>query len=63
MSYPLYRSRRLRQSNAIRRLVRETRLDPADFIYPIFVSENIDRPIAIDSMPGINRYPLIDAIE
>jgi porphobilinogen synthase len=39
-------------------LVRETHLDPADFIYPLFVSETISRPIAITSMPGQFQYPL-----
>ncbi len=63
MTFPFYRPRRLRKNESIRRLVRETKLDPSDFIYPIFVSENIDRPSAIDSMPGIYRFPLIDAIE
>ena len=33
----MQRFRRLRSSEAMRRMVRETRLDPADFIYPIFV--------------------------
>jgi porphobilinogen synthase len=39
-------------------LVRETHLDPADFIYPLFVSETISRPIPIISMPGQFQYPL-----
>lgn len=45
----------------MRRLVQETRLHPADFIYPIFVSDLIDKPEPIGSMPGIYRYPYKDA--
>jgi len=46
------RFRRLRSSEGLRSLVRETRLDPADFVYPIFVThgENVHEEIA--SMPG-----------
>jgi len=61
MSFPINRPRRLRRSDAIRRLVRETRLHPSDFIYPVFVSELIDRPEPIEAMPGIFRYPYKDA--
>lgn len=52
------RPRRLRKSRAIRNLVRETRLFPADFICPLFVEEDISEPKPIDSMPGISRLPL-----
>jgi porphobilinogen synthase len=38
--------------------VRETRLDPAHWIYPIFVSETATRPEPIESMPGQSRLPL-----
>lgn len=53
MSYPLVRPRRLRRNPTLRKMVRETELEPADFIYPLFVVEGKDvkRPIA--SMPGI----------
>ncbi len=46
------RFRRLRRSQALRDLVRETRLSPQDFVYPLFVThgENVRREI--DSMPG-----------
>ncbi len=56
--FPARRPRRLRRSEGLRQLVRETHLDPADFIYPLFVSETISRPIAITSMPGQFQYPL-----
>ena len=47
MAYPSTRFRRLRRGEAIRRIVRETRLDPADLIQPLFVveGEGVDRPI------------------
>lgn len=58
----MQRFRRLRSSEAMRRMVRETRLDAADFIYPIFVAEgeNIKKPV--DSMPTVYQYS-IDRLE
>jgi porphobilinogen synthase len=56
--FPARRPRRLRRSEGLRQLVRETHLEPADFIYPLFVSETISRPIPIVSMPGQFQYPL-----
>ncbi len=50
-----HRTRRLRRGHAMRRLVRETRLDPAAFIQPIFVVSGIDRREPIESMPGQAR--------
>jgi porphobilinogen synthase len=49
------RPRRLRQSDTMRRLVRETRLSVDDLILPIFVEEDISEPQPITSMPGIYR--------
>jgi porphobilinogen synthase len=47
MAYPSTRFRRLRRGEAIRRIVRETRLDPADLVQPLFVveGEGVDRAI------------------
>jgi porphobilinogen synthase len=52
MSFPIHRMRRLRASEPLRRLVRETELDPADFILPLFTcpGEGVRREIS--SMPG-----------
>ena len=52
------RTRRLRKSKNIRRLVRENHLTIDDLIYPIFIEEgeNIDNEIV--SMPGIKRFSL-----
>ena len=54
----MYRTRRLRKTAAIRRLVKETNLSVDDFIYPLFIEEgkNIEREII--SMPGIKRFSL-----
>ena len=54
---PEFRFRRLRRSDVLRRLVRETQLSVDDLVYPIFVEEGIDQPIAVESMPGVFRYP------
>ena len=47
--------RRSRRTPALRRMVAETTLSSADFIYPVFVLEGEGREEAIDSMPGITR--------
>ena len=49
------RTRRLRRSEALRGLVRETRLDPASFVYPLFVTEGAGVREPIASMPGQSR--------
>ncbi|MGF1483556.1 MAG: porphobilinogen synthase [Opitutales bacterium] len=58
------RSRRVRRTSAIRDLVRETELRPADLIQPLFVIDGDGAPEPIDSMPGQSRWTinaLIDA--
>lgn len=52
------RFRRLRSSNAIRNLVRETRLSPDELIQPFFVIEGNNKKEEISSMPGIYRYSI-----
>jgi len=52
MAFPIQRLRRLRQHELFRRMVRETTLSPADFIYPLFVVEGRDRREEIPSMPN-----------
>jgi len=56
MSYPRHRYRRLRRSESLRSLVRETSLSPRDFIAPLFVvpGENLRQPVP--SMPGVDRF-------
>jgi porphobilinogen synthase len=58
MTFPLTRSRRLRNSETMRRLVRETTLTVNDLIMPIFLVYGKDKVEPISSMPGINRYSL-----
>ncbi|ASY33460.1 MULTISPECIES: porphobilinogen synthase [Streptomyces] len=54
--FPGIRPRRLRTNATMRRMVAETRLDPADFILPAFVREGIDEPVAIETMPGVVQH-------
>ncbi len=58
MAFPIQRLRRLRQHEALRRMVRETSLSPSDLIYPIFVAEGRDRRDEIASMPGQFRLSI-----
>ncbi|AYF97909.1 porphobilinogen synthase [Protaetiibacter intestinalis] len=58
MSGPVIRPRRLRQSPAWRRLARETRVDAAQLILPMFVAEGAAEPRPIASMPGVVQHSL-----
>jgi porphobilinogen synthase len=60
--FPQTRLRRLRGTHALRGLVRETRLEPADFVHPMFVAHGIDRREPIPSMPGIDRLSIEHAV-
>src|SRR5690606_14324013 len=53
--FPSHRNRRLRTTEGIRALVRETVLTPADFMFPMFSCEGRDTQSEIPSMPGIYR--------
>jgi len=53
MGFPVDRPRRLRRTEAMRRMVRETSLEPSDFVYPLFVMEGRSERRPIASMPGI----------
>lgn len=55
-SFPQYRPRRMRQSEAVRRLVRETRLSLNQFVMPYFVKNGRNIREAIESMPGQYRF-------
>ncbi len=54
-AFPQTRMRRLRASSFSRSLVRENKLTPADFIYPVFILEGKGQREPIASMPGIDR--------
>ncbi|MBI5411088.1 MAG: porphobilinogen synthase [Nitrospirae bacterium] len=56
MAFPRQRLRRLRQSEPLRRLVRETRLSRSDLIAPFFVTNGRDQRQEISSMPGQFRW-------
>ncbi|OWP84144.1 delta-aminolevulinic acid dehydratase [Flavobacterium davisii] len=56
--FPIHRGRRLRVNEAIRNIVRETSLSPADFMFPMFIMEGENTKTEIPSMPGIYRRTL-----
>ncbi|HWP98490.1 MAG TPA: porphobilinogen synthase [Syntrophomonadaceae bacterium] len=62
MSFPINRLRRLRGSEVLRSMVRETRLDTRDLIYPLFVIHGQDKRLPINSMPGICQWS-VDRLE
>ena len=55
--------RRMRRTESLRALVRETHVQPSDFIYPIFVREGITSAEPIVSMPGQSRLPLSEVAD
>jgi porphobilinogen synthase len=57
------RARRLRRTDAIRKMLRETRLHPDMFVMPVFVLEGEHRVEKIEGMPGISRYSADEAVE
>jgi len=58
MSFPEHRARRLRRTAALRELVRETDVRPADLIAPLFVKEGLEEPTPISSMPGQAQHTI-----
>jgi porphobilinogen synthase len=60
MAFPQTRLRRMRATRALRGLVREMHLDPADFVYPMFIAHRRE-PIA--TMPGIERLTIDVAVQ
>lgn len=55
---PAERPRRLRATPAMRRLVRETSVDPAQLVLPLFIHEAIDAPRPLSSLPGVVQHTL-----
>ncbi len=55
-SFPTARPRRLRRTPALRRLVADVRVRPADLVLPVFVKEGIAEPHPIGSMPGVLQH-------
>jgi porphobilinogen synthase len=63
MNYPDYRPRRMRRTENLRRMMRETRLAPDDFIYPLFVvpGSGVKKPIG--SLPGQFNFSVDKAVD
>ena len=63
MNYPDYRPRRMRRTEGLRRMVRETRLSVDDFVYPLFVvpGSGVEKPIS--SLPGQFNYSVDKATD
>ena len=53
MGFPAYRPRRMRANAAVRAFVRETAVEPSDFIYPLFVKPGEGLRDEVPSMPGV----------
>jgi porphobilinogen synthase len=54
--------RRMRRDDFSRRMMRETTLTPADFIYPVFVMEGSKQRVAVPSMPGVDRVTIDELV-
>lgn len=63
MQFPDYRPRRLRRTESLRRMVRETKLEAADFIYPLFLVAGTGVKKEISSMPGQYNLSVDKAVE
>jgi porphobilinogen synthase len=63
MSFPANRMRRLRRTESLRALVRETALDPGDLIYPLFLCPGEGVRKAISSMPGVFNLSIDEAMK
>ncbi|ADZ09328.1 Porphobilinogen synthase [Methanobacterium lacus] len=64
MEFPVTRMRRLRKDQNIRNILTETKLNPEDFIYPIFINEALEdgNKEEIKTMPGQFRFSINDAV-
>jgi porphobilinogen synthase len=63
MNFPATRMRRLRRTEAIRSLVRETHLRPSSLIYPLFLCPGEGVRKAIGSMPGVFNLSVDEAVQ
>jgi len=63
MNFPDYRPRRMRRTEGLRRMIRETRLSVDDFIYPLFIvpGSGVEKPIG--SMPGQSHFSVDKAVD
>ena len=63
MPFPATRLRRLRKTGVLRDMVRETELTPSDLVAPMFVTLGERERTAVDSMPGVERLSISQAVE
>jgi porphobilinogen synthase len=63
MDFPLIRMRRIRRTEALRSLVRETRLEPGQLIYPLFICPGEGVRKEISSMPGVFNLSVDEAVK
>jgi porphobilinogen synthase len=63
MSFPVHRLRRMRRTEALRGLVRETRLTTAGFVYPMFVCPGTKVRKEVSSMPGVYQQSVDQIVE
>jgi porphobilinogen synthase len=63
MAFPVTRLRRLRQSEPLRAMVRETQLSPASFVYPMFVCPGEGVRKEVRSMPGVFNLSVDEAVK
>jgi porphobilinogen synthase len=63
MTFPVTRLRRLRQNDQLRTLVRETRLTPEAFVYPLFVCPGEGVRKEVQSMPGVFNLSVDEAVK
>ncbi len=63
MTFPITRLRRLRQNEALRSMVRETRLTPEAFVYPLFVCPGEGVRNEVRSMPGVFNLSVDEAVK
>src|SRR6201993_2058444 len=62
MAFPVSRLRRLRRAEALRSMVRETRLTPEAFVYPLFVCPGEGVRKEVRSMPGVFNLSVDEAV-
>jgi porphobilinogen synthase len=60
--FPQTRLRRLRRTPVLRDLVRETRLDPADFVLPLYIEDGLEGRKPLATMPGVDRLSISVAV-
>ena len=63
MSFPIHRPRRLRRTEALRGLVRETKLSVGSLVYPMFACPGVKVRIEVSSMPGIYQQSVDQVVE